>query len=45
MAGNALIYVISLPQEQDFAVFGKTLLRDASRFGIVAVEQDHLERF
>ena len=45
MAGNALIYIITLPQAQDFAVFEKALLRDASRLGIVAVEQDQLERF
>lgn len=45
MAGNALIYMIALPQEQDFAVFEKALMRDASRLGIIAVEQDHLERF
>ncbi|MDP1635876.1 MAG: hypothetical protein Q8L69_14495 [Gallionellaceae bacterium] len=45
MAGNALIYMISLPQGQGFPDFEKILMRDASRLGIVAVEQDRLEHF
>jgi hypothetical protein len=43
--GNALIYVIALPQGQNFAAFEKALMRGAPQLGIVSIEQDSVEHF
>jgi hypothetical protein len=42
---DALIYVITLPQGQNFAAFEKALMRSAPQLGIVSIEQDVLEHF
>ncbi len=43
--GNALIYVIALPQGQSFAAFERALMRSAPQLGIVSIEQDSVEHF
>ena len=40
--GDALIYEIALPPESGFAEFAETLMRDAEKLGIRAVEQDSI---
>jgi hypothetical protein len=42
---NALIYIISIPQDHSYAVFENTLLRKADKLGIKAIEQDSVEHF
>ncbi len=43
--GHALIYQISLPPDQTFAVFEKAMLSGGAVLGVVSVEQDSLEHF
>jgi hypothetical protein len=40
--GDALIYGITLPPGSGFAEFAETLMRDAEKLGIRAVEQDSI---
>ena len=40
--GDALIYEITLPQGETFAIFEKALMRNAIQLGIKAVEQDRI---
>jgi hypothetical protein len=42
---HALIYQISLPPDQPFAVFEKAMLSGGAALGVVGVEQDSLEHF
>jgi hypothetical protein len=41
---DALIYVITLPQGQNFAAFEKALMQKAPQLGIASIEQDSLEQ-
>jgi len=43
--GNALVYVIALPQGQNFTAFEKALMRSAPQLGVVSIEQDSVEHF
>ncbi len=43
--GHALIYQITLPPDQPFAVFEKAMLSGGAALGVVGVEQDSVEHF